>query len=326
MTFIEGLYLFFYNWKKKRALSQRKKLPFPVISIGNLTVGGTGKTPFTIKLAKEALKKGFTPIVLTRGYRGKLRGPIAVSAVDKPEEVGDEPLLMVKRGLKVIKGVDRYEAGNYAIEKFNLTLENKPLFILDDGFQHWRLDRNLEILLIDGIKGFGNNHLIPLGPLRSPKEESALADMVFITKQENKAVEKEICRLGVKSLYFAPLKVEGVKDENDRLIDIQKKTTFVFAGIGNFESFLKTLEKLEIKVRGYKKFIDHKFYGARNIKDILNEAKEADVILTTEKDFMRLQHYKPFFKGKICYLQISISIPQEALTEIFNRIENLSNL
>jgi len=94
MNILESLYLFFYQRQKKKALFNQKRLPFPVISVGNLTLGGTGKTPFTIALAKESQKRGFTPVILSRGYGGKLKGPLVVTTEYKADDVGDEPLMM----------------------------------------------------------------------------------------------------------------------------------------------------------------------------------------------------------------------------------------
>lgn len=110
-----------------------------------INLGGTGKTPFTISLAKEAIKKGYYLIILTRGYRGKIKCPVFVSRNQVAEDVGDEPLMMAEEGLKVVKSIDRYEGGIYAIENLKLGLQDRVLFILDDGLQHWQLYRDLDL-------------------------------------------------------------------------------------------------------------------------------------------------------------------------------------
>lgn len=325
MNLLEKIYLFFYHRKKKMFLSSQKKLPLPVVSIGNLTLGGTGKTPFTIELAKEALSRGFHPIILTRGYKGKLKGPLMVTPEDKPEDVGDEPLMMALEGLKVFKGINRYEAGLFAIEKLGISDKDKIFFILDDGFQHWRLHRNLNILLIDGIKGFGNYHLLPIGSLRSPLEEVNSADMVFITKRENTKIKEEVIKLGAKVIYYAPIRILGLKNENGELINAHGKTAFAFAGIGNFESFLESLTEFNIKVIDYKNFIDHKSYSEKIIKNLLKKAKNSEILITTKKDFIKLRDYIDIFNGKITYLDISLLIGKEAIKDIFQRIERAYN-
>src|SRR3989338_4045779 len=146
-----------------------KRLTCKVISIGNITVGGSGKTPMAIYLAKKLKEKGRKVIILSRGYKGKVKGIGVVSdggnILLDPEDAGDEPYLMAAKlkNIPVIVGKDRYKAGLYAIEKFN-----PDVIILDDGFQHIRLARDIDFLLIDLRKGFGNGHLFPLGMLREP--------------------------------------------------------------------------------------------------------------------------------------------------------------
>jgi len=323
MNILERVYLFFYLRKKEKDLKIQKKLPFPVISIGNLTTGGTGKTPFSASLAKELKKAGYEPVILTRGYRGRLRGPLLVTEEDSADDVGDEPLLLAQEGLKVIKSADRYYAGVYAIEKFGFTDKDRVVFILDDGFQHWRLYRDLNILLIDGIKGFGNCHLIPSGPLRSPVSEIFEADMIFITKRENEKLRQSLFEMGVKNIYFAPLKIEGIKDFEGKDIKPAGQKAFAFAGIGNFQSFIDSLKELNLKIIGQKKFIDHKKYSEKTLKRIAELAEDAQLIITTKKDFVKIRQKAQFLRQKLCYLEISLKINEDSFDKLLSFLENV---
>lgn len=316
MNIFEKLYLFFYLRKKKRALKNQKKLPLPVISIGNLTVGGTGKTPFTVALAKEAKSRGFSPVILTRGYRGRLKGPVLVTQQHDVDDVGDEAFMMAMDGLKVIKSIDRYNGGVFAIEKIGVS-ENS-FFILDDGAQHWRLYRDLNIILIDGIKEFGNCKLIPFGPLRAPLNELYEAQMIFITKKRNQELNERLYKLGLKEIYFSPIKIEGIKDFYGNIIHPDGQTVFAFAGIGNFESFLEAIKTLNLKIRGKKKYIDHKKYNKKTIKEIINASKNCELILTTKKDFVKIKKFDSKISKKFCYLDISIVIDKNAADRIFS--------
>lgn len=187
MTPLEFLYYLGYSIKKRYALKNQKRLPHRVISIGNLTLGGTGKTPATIALAEEAKKRGFKPCILTRGYRGTAEGPCFVSKGNGPildeHRAGDEALLMAEKlnGIPVIKGKDRYKVGMFALSSLPSSLR-PDLFILDDGFQHWWLFRDIDILLIDSTNPFGNRRLLPLGSLREPIGAINRADIIVITK------------------------------------------------------------------------------------------------------------------------------------------------
>ncbi|GAQ95262.1 tetraacyldisaccharide 4'-kinase [Thermodesulfovibrio aggregans] len=311
MNIFERIYLFFYLRKKNNALKQQRKLPFPVISVGNLTVGGTGKTPFTVALSKELKKRGYLPVILTRGYRGRLKGPFIVSQEMNAEDAGDEPLMMAMEGLIVVKSADRFAGGVYAIEKLGFDEHDRVIFILDDGFQHWKLYRDLNILLVDGYRGFGNCRLVPFGPLRSPLSEISEADMVFITKKENEKLKEKLNTFGIKKIYFAPLTVEGIKDRHDRQVNPYGKKVFAFAGIGNFQSFIDCLKSLNLNIIGQKKFIDHKKYDERVIKKIEKLARNADLLITTKKDFVKLK--EKAFKPELCYLEISLRINEKLI-------------
>ncbi len=184
MNIIEYLYYAGYFIKKKNSLKKQRRLSHKVISVGNLTLGGTGKTPLVIALAQGAVKRGFKPCILTRGYKGKVKDPTFVSkgngAIINISEAGDEPVLMAQRlrNIEIIKGKDRYEAG--------LLSKKSDLFILDDGFQHWRLHRDVDIVLIDAVRGFGNKRLFPLGPLREPLSALKRGDIIVFTRGDDK--------------------------------------------------------------------------------------------------------------------------------------------
>lgn len=192
MTPLEFLYYLGYSIKKRYALRNQKSLSRKVICLGNITLGGTGKTPATIALAEEAKKRGFKPCILTRGYKGRAKGPCFVSRGEGPlldeYQAGDEALLMAEKlkGIPIVKGKDRYEAGMFAIQNLKSQIPDlgSILFILDDGFQHWGLARDRDILLIDSINPFGNRRLLPLGSLREPIGAINRADIIVITKTD----------------------------------------------------------------------------------------------------------------------------------------------
>ena len=306
MNLFEKIYLFCYLRKKEKALKNQKKLPFPVISVGNLTVGGTGKTPFTISLTNELKKKGYEPVILTRGYRGKIKKPVIVTKQHTADEVGDEPLMMALEGFRVIKSIDRYHGGLFAINEFRFNQSDKVIFIIDDGFQHWKLYRDLNIVLVDGTRGFGNGRFIPFGPLRSPIDEVIEADIVFITKRKNEELYKKLTDSGIKNIYFADLKVKCIKHGDGEEIKPLGQKVFAFAGIGNFQSFLELLTSLDLKITGYQQFIDHKQYNKCSIKKILKASKYAELLITTKKDFIKLK--QSYFNKKLFYLDISMQI------------------
>jgi tetraacyldisaccharide 4'-kinase len=165
MTPLELLYYLGYSVHRGYGTKTQKRLPARVISIGNITLGGTGKTPAAIALTYEAKQRGFAPCILTRGYGGKAKGPCFVSRGEGPllnaYDAGDEAFLMAEKlkGIPVVKGPDRYEAGMFALRNLRVQTahsQSEWIFILDDGFQHWGLFRDMDILLLDGMNPFGN--------------------------------------------------------------------------------------------------------------------------------------------------------------------------
>jgi tetraacyldisaccharide 4'-kinase len=151
------------------------RLPCPVVVVGNLTVGGTGKTPLVLLVAEMALERGLRPAILIRGYRGRGRDwPRTVTPDDDPDLVGDEPVLLARRGVcPVIAGPDRVADGHLAVARHGC-----DLIISDDGLQHYRLERDLEVAVIDGERGLGNGRCLPAGPLREPRGRLASVDLV----------------------------------------------------------------------------------------------------------------------------------------------------
>ncbi len=360
MTLIEGIYHIGYSIKKIHALKHQKKLSCRVISIGNITVGGTGKTPGTIAIAEEAKKRRFLPCILTRGYKGNMRGPCFVSKGDKPllneEEAGDEPLLMAEKlkGVPVIKGADRYEAGMFALSSLPSALR-PDIFILDDGFQHWKLFRDKDILFIDGTNPFGNRRLLPIGTLREPLDAIGRADIVVITKTDESVKSQE---LGVPPTQPSPSRGEGkggvdrgqlsIKDLIEKIRKHNSKASLFlaehrpsefitasgetfplewargkrflgFAGIGNPKSFKETLLTTGLDLRGFTFYRDHYRYHAGDMRKIIEYSKKSDAnwIVTTEKDIMRLRRLN--IPVNIVALTIEFSVDKGFYEEVFTK-------
>lgn len=310
MGIFEFLYYLGYSAKKYYSLRAQKRLPYKVISIGNITAGGTGKTPATIALSEEAKKRGFHPCILTRGYKGKAKGPCFVSRGENPllnaRAAGDEPFMMADRlrGIPIVKGADRYDAGMFALKELmadGSQPASKILFILDDGFQHWRLFRDKDILLIDAEEPFDTRRLLPIGLLREPLKEIKRANIIVITNTDNSrqamadSLIEELRLYNARALIFTaehkPSRFMGHMGETMPLKWASGKNFFAFCGLGNPDSFKKTLLSTGCILKGLKTYRDHYRYGQKDIDDILEEAQKNDAewIVTSEKDMARLK-------------------------------------
>ncbi len=309
----EYLYYIGLSAKKACALRNQKKLPSRVISVGNLTMGGTGKTPATIALAEEAKRRGFSPVILTRGYKGSAKGPCFVTrgegALLSAAEAGDEPVLMAEKltGVPIVKGADRYEAGLFALQHLHPQLQtpnNQLFFILDDGFQHWKLYRDKDILLIDSGDPFGSRALLPFGKLREPPGAMKRADIVVLTKCKNpegppgKQVEGLIAEIKGYNAN-APVFLSGHSTVEARLRSGEKispdlikgRKVFCFCALGDPASFWNTVAATGALVAGVLTFRDHYAYSAEDMTKIRVEAGKAGAewIVTSEKDMIKIR-------------------------------------
>lgn len=300
MTPLEFLYYIGYSLDKRFKLNRRKRLPHPVISIGNITVGGTGKTPSTIAIAEEAKKRGLYPIVLTRGYKGKAKGlcfvtPQLHDSITPSLLFGDEPVLMAERlkDVPIVKCSDRYEGGMFALQ--HLSTNSPILFILDDGFQHRRLYRDMDIVLIDGLNPFGNRKMLPMGPLREPLKELKRAGIFVVTKTKNKALSDELRDINPEApVYFSEYRIHKVRDMdgNEYPVEMLKdKKIYAFCGIANPDSFRQTVLSVAGEVRGFKTYRDHYRYTEEDVLYLKEHCKalNCDFLITTEKDMVKLR-------------------------------------
>jgi tetraacyldisaccharide 4'-kinase len=330
MNFLDALYRIGLSLDQQRNLRRRKKLPFKVISIGNLTMGGTGKTPATIAIGLEAKARGFSPCILTRGYGGRARGPCFVSFGDGPvmneREAGDEAVLISEKlpGVPVVKGADRYEAGAFAIRKLKPESANF-IFILDDGFQHLRLGRDKDILLIDGLVPLSASRLIPRGTLREPPDAMGRADIVVVTKVGEKLgtpFESYIRKYNPTApLYLSDHKISHFISPKGEVVPLswaEGRKVFGFSGIGNPVSFEMSLRRTGVEVRGFMHFRDHRRYRARNLAALKAAAVSSGAgwIVTTEKDIIRLKACS--LPPNVLALVIDFHVQQEFYDEVFN--------
>jgi tetraacyldisaccharide 4'-kinase len=286
-----------------------------VITVGNLTVGGTGKTPVVEKFARELQNQGRTVAILSRGYRSK-PPPLARRALDRlllradstpprvvsdgksllldSETAGDEPYMLASnlKDVVVLVDKDRVKAGRYAIEKFGC-----DTLLLDDGFQYWKLaGRRRDIVLIDCQAPFGNERLLPRGTLREPPSHLARASVIFITKSDGRteALRQRITRLnpgaGIIECVHHPLYFEDVfTGEQHGIGMLQGRKVATLSGIAQPESFEKSLAAQGAELVYSKRFADHHRFTQQEVINVLNRSKkrQAEMIVTTQKDAVR---------------------------------------
>jgi len=316
-----------------RLIKKPAKLPYKVISIGNITLGGTGKTPAVIALAEEAQRRGLQPCILTRGYKGKAKGPCFVTKGMEPlinvSQAGDEAYLMSEAlsGVPIIKCADRHEGGMFALNSKLLTLTSKLIFILDDGFQHWQLHRDKDIVLIDATNPFGNEKLFPEGRLREPLSALKRADIIILSKADManekiiSACMSKIRRYNSDAPIFTsshkPAALINVSGKAESLDTLKEKRVYTLSGIANPSYFEALLTSMGAEIVNSKRFRDHHHYQQGDIDKIIKEAGGLDII-TTEKDMVKLKGLN--LPNNIFVLRIKFSIDGNFYDDIFGRL------
>lgn len=315
-TFLYLISLIYAGVASLRALFYEKgflksrKLPCPVISIGNMTVGGTGKTPLTIYVAGLLKRLGYKVAVISRGYGGdkeQSRGIVSNKSkiLLSPDAAGDEPYLMAVKleGVPVLVGRDRFEIGMLAIREFA-----PDVLVLDDAFQHLQLYRDLDLVLLDAVRPFGNGHLLPRGVLREPLNQLVRGDAFILTRfdpvksvSDLPVVDKLAEEKPVFQCTHVPDVVRGVKgslqpaplEQATYDLDFLKgRRVLAFAGIAGNEDFRMMIADLGCDVASFLAFPDHHRYSDQDLKMILRSADQSgvDCLLTTEKDYVRIAH------------------------------------
>ena len=277
------------------------RLPVPVLSVGNLTVGGSGKTP-TVELAVRTLRElGAVPAVVSRGYGRQVAGVHVVADREGvkrgPRESGDEPYLLARRlpGTSVVVGESRYEAARLAVEGTGATA-----VVIDDGFQHRTLAKDVEIVVVNGRRPWGNGRLFPRGNLREPPAALRKAHLVVVTNPPGPGAIAEVEEALRRHRACAPVvsatyRVADVWEVSEGVragpADLAGRRVMAMAGLAAPQGFVETARGLGAEVAGLVEFPDHHWYESADLAAATSRARQAGAegLVTTEKDWVRLQ-------------------------------------
>lgn len=272
------------RWYLQRFCQQN--YPVPVIVVGNVTVGGVGKTPVVIELAKKMQQKGLKVGIVSRGYGAKIKHfPYEIQLNDSAELVGDEPLMIARRiNCPVVIAPKRTEAVRHLLDKHSV-----QIIISDDGLQHYRMGRSIEIAVIDGMRGLGNGYCLPAGPLREPDSRLKQVDFVIVNEGawEN-----------AYSMEIIPKKIVRLTTKEEVSTDSFTNEVAAVAGIGNPQRFYSTLSQLGIKFKPYP-YPDHYQFKLHDLNYV-----ESQVIMT-EKDAVKCYS---FSSDKLYYLPVEAKL------------------
>jgi tetraacyldisaccharide 4'-kinase len=275
----------------RSGILRRRRLGGTVLSVGNLTVGGTGKTPMVLWLAERLIAEGQRPAILTRGYRGETASGGGVPAAD------EVALLRLRLGARAQLGVgkDRYASGR------TLERHGAKWFILDDGFQHLSLERDADIVLLDAGDPFGGGKLLPAGRLREPISALARAGVVVITRSEHAPAAESVVRRYTRApMFYAQTELQAVLRAPALAVEwpLPERSSvrvLAFCGIGNPRAFFDDLRRWGFTVAGERQFRDHHRYSSDEVAALERAAAaaEAEAMICTEKDVFNLRDAAP---------------------------------
>jgi len=331
-----GLYGFIIRlrlWLYRMHFLPSRRLPLKVISVGNLVAGGSGKTPHAALLARYLQKKGIKVAVLSRGYRGTKMKKGAIisdgrSLLGSVQDGGEEPYWLAQKlsGVPVVVGKDRYRSGMLCVEKWH-----PDWVILDDGFQHLRLKREINILLLPGHRPLGSERLLPLGALREPVKEMRRADIILITHAErldpnegNELVENIRSHTPSTPVFFSehnPTILWGYQDKKVFSPSwLEGKSLLAFCGLADPESLNFSLKQLKADPVQLVQFPDHHYYQEKDKRSLetLSRSLKINLLVTTEKDALKLGEWKPD-DLQVLVLGVEAQVLDSAFWELIDR-------
>ncbi|SMC38724.1 tetraacyldisaccharide 4'-kinase [Sporomusa malonica] len=347
MSFIYGLGVSIKLGMYRLGILECHRLPCKVISLGNITVGGTGKTPTAQRLAAIIRDMGYRVAILNRGYRSGWKGQVGVVSDGNKiymtvTEAGDEAYLLAKNlpGVPVIIGRNRFLTGSYAVNNLNA-----EVVILDDAYQHWQLKRDLDIVLIDTLNVFGNNFLLPRGTLREPLTNLDRAHAFLLTKIDQstgnvrETIRETLARYNEQALVVESthtprcfIEIEewykGVRPETVPLDSIQGHSVLPFSAIGNPSSFEKTITDLGGTVIDAVQFPDHHNYTMAEMQWIMQKAVDNKVkaLITTDKDAVKIPSEFIHSERPLPVYVLSIEVRfHDSYAELMDMIKNVTN-
>lgn len=288
------------RWMYSVGMLKTYRFTVPVIVVGNITVGGTGKTPFVIWLAKFLQSKGYRPGIVSRGYGGKKnKKPSRVTTESEAKEVGDEAILLAKNAeCPVVICADRAAAVRELLRNSDCNL-----VIGDDGLQHYRLGRNIEIVVVDGMRRFGNNHLLPAGPLREPVSRLNSADFIIVNGGDNNEY----------AMTLEPKQLVSLQNQQKtvNLVEFPHKTVHAVAGIGHPERFFMSLKNAGYDVIPHV-FPDHHFFQPHDL-----QFNDSFPIVMTEKDAVKCCQ---FADERYWYLRVAVKLDDRFQQKLIERL------
>ena len=302
------------RWMFKLGLKQQVSADMPVVVVGNIGIGGNGKTPVVIELVKLCQSLGFSPGVISRGYGSNAEScPYLLNKSSTAEEAGDEPLLIYQRtNVPVVIGADRIADAKLLDE------QGCNIVIADDGLQHYKLARDLEIIVVDGKRQFGNRLLLPAGPLREGIWRLKAADLVII----NGALSTSNAELDGENILSMELTAQSVVNLKQGLSvsleEFQSSFTKVnaIAGIGDPPRFFSTLSGLNFELNKTKGFVDHQKFAHQDFV----EFEDTVPLLMTEKDAVKC---KGFAKENYWYLPVNAAFSEQDKDSIITELRQL---
>jgi tetraacyldisaccharide 4'-kinase len=357
---LHGISIFYGAAQRMRATCYRhqvlpsRDLPCKVISIGNITVGGTGKTPMTIHVAGEFKRAGFKVVIVSRGYKGGAEKHGGIVSDGRTlymdaEQAGDEPFMIACRlkGVPVVVGKNRFAAGMLAIDEYQ-----PDVIVLDDAFQHLKLKRDIDLVLLDHMRPFGNSHLLPRGVLREPVASLARSTACILTRCRAAAGADDAAMSALAEIqmlvpgipvftsshvpYWYVVR-RGAQESFEAGPDIfspngpypvNHRKVFCFSGIARNDDFQQTVKDLGFKVTGLLEFSDHHRYTPKDLATILRCAGDAgaDRLITTEKDHARIANRCPL-SMELIVVGVKVSFgdkEQDFISFIHNRLQTES--
>lgn len=306
VIFLTPLSFFFFLLIKLRkflyisGLFKSIKLTRPIVIIGNITLGGTGKTSLIQKIVIELKKNKISVGVISRGYGSSSKKPREVFKNSLVQDVGDEPLLLKKKlDIPVFIGKDKASVAKLLIDQY----PNVQILLSDDGLQHYKLKRDLEICIIDGERGLGNKRLLPSGPLREPVSRLSQCDLIILNGK-NSNFEYDYLMS-----YKNPNYLKNRQNQKIKLHSLKGKKVFIMSAIGNPYRLIKFFKSLSLNFK-YKFFDDHYFFKQDDFNGL-----EKKMIVMTEKDIIKCQNIN---HDNIWYLPLSVEIEAGFMNEISN--------